>query len=290
MLKQKTEEKTQYQFSQLLENYEYVRPQRGEFYDAEVMLVGKDRVLVDLGAKSDGTVTPRELRNTDEDLVANLRVGDIIPVFVKTPPGMLRKTVVSIQKGAEKADWDRAQSLLESRQAIELTVTGRNKGGLLVKLGRLRGFVPASLVPVVARFGNRTLREKVKRNLADQKLLLHVIQVEPARNKLIFSMRDNPEEVESIRLAQLHVGDALEGIVVSIAPYGAFVSLLGLDGLLHISQISWERVSDVSEVLSLGDRIEVEVVEIDREQNKVQLSRKRLLPTPGLSDFEEISG
>ena len=286
MLNQKHAEQTNKKFSQLLDNYEYSRPKKGEFYDAEVMLVDPDRILVDLGAKTDGVVTPRELRDTDEDLVTSLNVGDQIPVYVKSPPNMLRKTAVSIQKGAEKEAWDRANALLESGKAVELEVVGKNKGGLLVKLGRLQGFVPASLVPVAARFKNRRLKEKVKGNLVGEKLLLHIIQVNPARNKLIFSMRENMTEIEAIRLKELQEGDVVEGVIVSIEDYGAFVHLMGVDGLLHISEVSWDHVDDVSDLFSRGDKIEVEVLSIDRDEKKVQLSRKRLLPTPGMQEDE----
>ena len=289
MFKQESIDKTNNRFAQLLDEYEYVRPKKGEFYDAEVMMVAHDRILVDIGAKTDGVVTPRELSNTDEDLIAGLNEGDRVSVYVKAPPSMLRKTAVSIQKGAEKASWDKAQTLMETRKPVELEVTGKNKGGLLVRLGRLRGFVPTSLVPVVSRFSSRRVRDKVKGNLVGEKLLLYVIQADPARNKLIFSMREDAEQIEAARLGQLHAGDVVEGIVVNIADYGVFVHLMGVDGLMHISQISWERVEDAAELFSPGDKVEVEILEIDRDEKRVQLSRKRLLPTPGLSEFEDAA-
>lgn len=284
MLKQKSTEMRGNKFSQLLDQYEYTRPKKGEFYDAEVMMVERDRILVDLGAKTDGVVTPREMRNTDGDLIASLEVGDIIPVFVKSPPNMLKKTAVSIQKGMEKKAWDRAQELLESGKAIELEVFGKNKGGLLVRLGHLQGFIPASLVPVAARFRNRRLKEKVKSNLIGERVWVHAIQVDPAQNKLIFSMRKDERQIEELRLKQLHEGDVVKGIVVSMEDYGAFVNLMGVDGLLHVSQISWERVEDVADVFDLGDKVEVEVMQIDRDENQFRLSRKRLLPTPGMQE------
>jgi small subunit ribosomal protein S1 len=97
-------------------------------------------------------------------------------------------------------------------------------------------------------------------------------------------MRENPSHIEERRLRTLQEGDVVEGIVVSIEDYGAFVSLMGVDGLLHISELSWEHVDDVRDEISLGDKIEVEILSIDRDERKVQLSRKRLLSTPGLDD------
>lgn len=284
MLRQKSKEKRENHFGQLLDDYEYTRPKKGEFYDAEVMMVDDDRILVDIGAKTDGVVTPRELRNTDEDLIDDLDVGDVVPVYIKRPPNMLRKTTVSLQKGAEKEAWERAQELMDTATPIELEVIGKNKGGLLVKLGRLRGFIPASLNPVIARFKSYKMREKVKKNLIGEKLVVYPITVDSAKNKLIFSMRENPSHIEERRLRTLQEGDVVEGIVVSIEDYGAFVSLMGVDGLLHISELSWEHVDDVQDEISLGDKIEVEILSIDRDERKVQLSRKRLLSTPGLDD------
>jgi ribosomal protein S1 len=286
MFKENTKSKQNNQkFSNLLDNYDYSPPKKGEFFDAEVMLIEEDRILVDLGTKIDGVVTPKEMKNTDEDLISDLKIGDSIPVFVKSPPTMLRKTRVSIQKGAEKGAWDKAQDLYENNAVTELTVSGKNKGGLLVKLDRLEGFVPTSQVPVAARFRNRSKRDQIKQELVGEEILLKVIDVNPKRNKLIFSMRDNGDAIAEERLERLNIGDVVNGIVVSIEDYGAFINLYGIDGLLHISEIDWEHVEDVEDVLSIGEKIEVEILDIDYDAKQVKLSRKNLLPTPGMEEL-----
>ncbi len=282
MYTQKTKTKKDVNFAKLLDQYEYERPKKGDFIDAEVMTIENDRLLLDLGGKTDAVVTPKEMKNTDPDLIEELSIGDFVPVYVKMPPTMLNKTRVSLQKGVEKEVWDRAEKLLEENQAIELKVVDKNRGGLLVKFGRVKGFIPASLVPVAARFRNRKLKEKIKSSLIGEKIFLKVIQADSKRNKLIFSMRDASSELEEKRLKQLSAGDIVEGIVVSIEDYGAFVHLNGVDGLLHISEMSWDRVEDVSEIMSVGDKVEVEILDIDPEEKRVKLSRKRLLPTPGM--------
>ena len=192
---------------------------------------------------------------------------------------------MSIQKGAEKDNWDRVQKLYEREAVTELTVSGKNKGGLLVKLDRLEGFVPTSQVPVVARFRNRSKRDQIKQELVGEDLLLKVIDVNPKKNKLIFSMRDSDDGIAEERLEQLNLGDVINGIVVSIEDYGAFINLYGIDGLLHISEIDWEHVENVEEILSVGEKIEVEILDIDYDAKQVKLSRKTLLPTPGMEEI-----
>lgn len=282
--KTKNNKKHDHKFSKLLDNYDYAPPKKGEFFDAEVVLIEDDRILVDLGTKIDGVVTPKEMRRTDEDLVESLEIGDMVPVYVKAPPSVLRKTQVSIQKGAEKDDWEEAKRILDEDAVVELPVTGKNKGGLLVKLDRLEGFVPTSQIPVVARFRNRRQRDQIKQKLVGENLLLKVLDVNPKKNKLIFSMRDNVNEIINQRLQQLNQGDTVNGIVVSIEEYGAFVNLLGIDGLLHISELSWEHVENVEDILEVGEKIEVEILDIDYDEQQVKLSRKSLLPTPGMED------
>jgi len=169
MFTEKTQSnKKNQKFSNMLDNYDYSPPKKGEFYNAEVVLIEEDRILVDLGTKIDGVVTPKEMKNTDEDLISDLQVGDEIPIYVQSPPNVLRKTRVSIQKGAEKDAWDKAQELFEDDQIIQLNVTGKNKGGLLVKLDRLEGFVPTSQIPVAARFRKRSKRDHIKQNLVGE--------------------------------------------------------------------------------------------------------------------------
>ena len=271
------ENNTEMSMGQLLQEYSYERPKRGDFIDAEVMQIDENHILLDLGAKTDAIITPNELKNTDEKFLEDLKEGDIVPVYVMRPPTMLRKPKVSLQRGMEKADWDRANQLEENKELIKLEVTGKNKGGLLIKFGHLEGFLPASLMPTVSRAPGRRAAEQVKSNLIGEDIYLYVIQANPRRKKLIFSAREDQNRIVEKRMSELHEGDVVNGIVANLVEYGAFIDLLGVDGLLHISELEWDRTEHPSEILELGEKIEVKILEIDEENERISLSRKALL-------------
>jgi ribosomal protein S1 len=262
---------------QLLQEYSYRRPERGDFLEAEVMQIDRDRILVDLGAKTDAVVTPSELRQTDPDIVEDLDVGDLVQVYVLRPPSLLHKPRVSIQRGQEKQDWDRAKQLEESGEVVALEVTGRNKGGLLVRFGRLEGFVPASLFPAVSRMPSRKLAEELKESLIGEQIYLNVIEAKPRRKKLILSARENREAIAARRLEELEPGEAVNGYVVNLVEFGAFIDLLGIDGLLHISELEYGNTEDPADVFTIGEKVEVLVLSLDHEQQRVSLSRKALV-------------
>ncbi len=261
----------------LLDDYDYQRPQRGDFMDAEVMQIEHDRILVDLGAKTDAVIPPGELKNTDEALLEDLSEGDIVPVYIMHPPTMLDKPKVSLQRGMEKSEWARAEKLLEEKKILHLEIVGKNKGGLLIKFGRLEGFLPASLMPTVARSPNREIAEKIKLNLIGEKIYLTLIEVKPHKKKLIFSAREQQEKIKQNVFDDIHMDEVKNGIVVNLVEYGAFVDLLGVDGLLHISNLDWVHQDHPSDVLSLGEKIEVKIIDVDEEKERIGLSRKALL-------------
>jgi small subunit ribosomal protein S1 len=263
--------------SKLLDEYDYNRPKRGQFMDAEIMQIEHDRILVDLGAKTDAVVPVRELKNTDESILEDLTEGDMVPVYIMQPPTMMQKPTVSLQRGIEKQDWNRAEQLLESKEIIQLRIVDHNKGGLLVKFGNLEGFLPASLMPTVARAFNREMAEKIKSNLIGERVYMSVIEVKSKADRLIFSARENQDEINQKMYQELQPGDIRNGIVVNLVEFGAFVDLFGVDGLLHISELGWIRREHPSEVLSLGDKIEVKVLDVDPENGRIGLSRKALI-------------
>jgi ribosomal protein S1 len=261
----------------MLEEYSYERPKKGMFMDGEVMQIDHDRILVDLGAKTDAVVPPKEMKKTSGRLLDDISEGDVVPVFILKPPSMFRKTVVSLQRGVEKEDWDQAKALAESDEIIKCKVNGKNKGGLLIKFGNLEGFLPASLTPTVARAPNRKVTEAIKASLIGEELYLKVIKAEPKRKKLIFSGRMDREEIQRKIYQELQPDNIRKGIVVNLVEYGAFVDLLGVDGLIHISELDWTRTEHPDEVLSLGEKIEVKIIDIDEENDRVSLSRKAVI-------------
>lgn len=276
-LNQVSDTMTNKSMSKLLDEYDYTRPKRGQFMDAQIMQIAHDRILVDLGAKTDAVVPVRELKNTDEAILEELNEGDVVPVYIMQPPSMMRKPTVSLQRGVEKQDWSRAEQLLKSKGIIQLEIVGHNKGGLLVRFGNLEGFLPASLMPTVARASNREIGEEIKSNLVGERVYMSVIEVNSKKDRLIFSARENRNEIKQKMYQDLKPGDIRNGIVVNLVEFGAFVDLLGVDGLLHISEIDWTRIENPSEVLSISDKIEVKILDVDPENERIGLSRKALI-------------
>lgn len=184
------------------------------------------------------------------------------------------------QQALYDPDWTRAQRFLEHGERCEAQVTRVNRGGVEVQFGRLRGFVPNSHLISVPRGirGNR-LRQ-AKSELIGQTLSLAVIEVERQQRRLVLSERETDSIDRRQLFEELTPGEARDGVVRHIVDYGAFVDLGGVDGLLHVSELDWHYVTHPSEVLSVGDRIEVYVLGVDKRRQRIRLSRKRLLPDP----------
>ena len=269
------------QLAALVESdYDYKRPRRGEVHEAVILSIGENDMVVDLGAKRDGVVPPKDLDFLDDEYRASLEVGDRVPVVVLRTWGRRDGIVVSINKGLQQHDWLRAQDLLDSGKVLEAEVTDFNRGGVIVPFGRLRGFVPNShLTSVPSGLRGKRLRQ-VKSKLVGQTLPLVVIEVNQRRRQLVLSERAANSRRRQQLLEELTEGDVRTGVVRSLVDFGAFVDLGGLDGLIHISELDWKHVDHPSKVLSVGDEIEVYVLNVDRERERVALSRKRLLPDP----------
>jgi small subunit ribosomal protein S1 len=188
--------------------------------------------------------------------------------------------VVSLNLGLQKQDWLRAQELAESEDLVEAEVVSVNRGGVLVQFGRLEGFVPNShLTSVAPGLRGQRLRE-AKSGLVGQTLSLVVLEVNQRRRRLVLSERAAQGQKRQQLLNELTEGDVRTGVVRNLVDFGAFVDLGGIDGLVHISELDWAHVDDPSDVLSIGDEVEVYVLSVDREQERIGLSRKRLLPDP----------
>jgi small subunit ribosomal protein S1 len=271
----------QRQLAALVESdYDYKRPRRGEVHEAVILSIGENDMVVDLGAKRDGVVPPKDLDLLDDEYRASLEVGDRVPVVVLRTWGRRDGIVVSINKGLQQHDWLRAQDLLDSGKVLEAKVTDFNRGGVIAPFGRLRGFVPNShLTSVPSGLRGKRLRQ-VKSKLVGQTLPLVVIEVNQRRRQLVLSERAANSRRRQQLLEELTKGDVRTGVVRSLVDFGAFVDLGGLDGLIHISELDWKHVDHPSKVLSVGDEIEVYVLNVDRERERVALSRKRLLPDP----------
>jgi len=269
----------QQQLAALIENdYDYTRPRRGEVYEAVILTISEKDIIVDLGVKRDGVVPCKDLESLDDAYRASLQVGDRVPVVIWKESTCHGGILVSLKRGQ---DWLRAQDLLESGEVFEAQVTGFNRGGVIVPLGHLRGFVPNShLTSLPPGLKGERLRQ-AKSELVGQTLSLVVIEVDQQRQRLVLSERaTGGRRRHQQLLEELTAGQVRTGIVRNLVDFGAFVDLGGLDGLIHISELDWKHVNHPGEVLSVGDEIEVYVLSVDRERERVTLSRKRLLPDP----------
>ena len=279
------------EFLELLEaSFSYAPLERGDIRQATILEIRPNEILVDLGTKRDGIVPSQDLERMDEAMRADLKVGQEVPVYVLNPQDQNGNLVVSINLGLQQHDWNRAHELLGSDDVTEVTVTGYNKGGVLVQWGRLEGFVPFShLMTLSAEMSTRNRRD-IFHELEGRTLGVKVIEVDQKRRRLIFSEREAQREwrahQKSRLMAELMEGDVVRGTVTGIRDFGVFVDLGGADGLVHVSELAWHRVEHPSDVLSVGDEIEVYVLELDRDRNRIALSRKRLLTDPWADAME----
>jgi small subunit ribosomal protein S1 len=257
-------------------------PSTGEIRTGVVVEKRPNEVLVDIGYKSEGVVSGRELERLGETLEL-LKVGDEVPVFVmrEDKDGNL---VLSISRALAEKDWERAEELMRTQDIFECPVDSFNRGGVIVKLGQVRGFVPASQLSSVIPLPAADEGDERYSALLGGSLRLKVIDIDRKRNRLILSerlaMREWRRQQKEQLLDSLKEGDSLEGIISSIADFGAFVDLGGADGLIHLSELSWNRVSHPSEVVKVGERVKVQVLSVDTERRRIGLSLRRLTPQP----------
>ena len=268
------------QFKDLLDEYEYERPKRGKVLDGEILFIDEESILVDVGAKRDAVIPGKDLKDLDEEFISTMKPGDKVPVYVTETPVGDENLVVSLSEGIKYLDWEKAESHLEESKSVELEVIGKNKGGLLVRFGNLEGFIPGSLVPALRRTGNRKSTEKIKQEMIGSKILVKVIEVDRERRRLIFSAKAAQKEQRKQRQEELEPGQIIDGWVTNVVEFGVFVDLGGVDGLLHKSEIAWERVNKPKKWFNVGDEVTVKVLSVDEERERIGLSRKALLTNP----------
>ena len=262
-------------------DYSYTPPRRGEIREATILQIDEREIIVDLGAKQDGIVPSQDLDRMDDEFRASLSAGASVPVYVINPRDQNDNLIVSINMGLQRYDWEKARELLSSQDAVDVKVSGYNKGGALVRWNRLEGFIPSShLVSTNLSIDRREAMQE----LIGKTLGVKVIEVDQDRRRLIFSEREAQKEWRARQkaklLAELNVGDVVNGVVTGLRDFGAFVNIGGADGLIHVSELAWHRVDHPRDILHIGEEIEVYVLNLDRETNRIALSRKRLLSDP----------
>jgi len=284
-VKTEHEKQLEAEFLALLEtSFAYTPPERGEIRNATILaLEPRGDAIVDLKAKQDGLVPAQDLDRLDPEFRARLVVGGVVPVYVMNPRDQEGNLVVSINQGLQQYDWEEAKAILGNESVVEVIVTGHNRGGVLVRWKRLEGFIPTSHLITLGAAGANDRRDTLG-SLVGQQLGVKVIEVEQERRRLIFSEREAQKEWRQQQkarlLSELMEGDVVRGTVTGLRDFGAFVNLGGADGLIHVSELAWHRVDHPRDVLKIGDEIEVYVLSLDKNTNRIALSRKRLLPDP----------
>ena len=247
----------------------------GDIVDGKVVRVDPDEVLVDIGAKSEGVISNRELAARGEQPVA-LNPGDEVKVYVIQPENENGNVVLSLRKARAEGIWQKAAEKEEAGEIIDAEVREQNKGGLIVNIMGLRGFLPSSQV---ARQFSGNLME-----LVGTKIPVKILEVNRKRNRLIVSQRAAQDEDRARQREELFeklaVGDVVSGKVSGLTSYGAFVNLGGADGLIHISELSWDRINNVSDMLAVGDEVEVKVIKLDPELSRISLSLRQMSADP----------
>ena len=264
--------------------------ERGQIVPGTVVRAGPSEIIVDVGAKCEGIVPERDLEALPPADRAAIQVGDKVLVYVVTPEDANGNTILSLSRAQIARDWREAQRLLESQEIVEAQVGDCNKGGVIVHIGKVRGFVPGSQLatsrtddqPATGPGGDDRWAEVV-----DKTLQLKVIEVDQERNRLILSeravLRDWRKSQRKKLLDELTEGDVRQGRVINLTDFGAFVDLGGIDGLVHLSELSWKRVAHPREAVEVGQEVRVYVMGVDRERQRVALSIKRLQPDPWAS-------
>jgi small subunit ribosomal protein S1 len=273
-----------FDWTKMLDAYDYARPQRGELRDGMVMQIEDTGLIVSIGTKREGIIPQGDLKQMDAEFIDAIKVGDPIQVYIQDPENRDGDLILSLTMVQVARDWEEADRLRGEGGMVQGQVIGYNKGGLLVKFNRIRGFVPASQV---AQLHGRTAaeeRQQALQRMVGQTIPLKVIEVDRERNRLVLSERLATQEWRKAQkhrlLTELQPGDVLSGRVNQLTSFGAFIDLGGADGLAHISELSWQRVNHPREVLSPGQEVQVVVVEIDAERERIGLSLRRLQSNP----------
>lgn len=260
-------------------------PTAGEIRDGIIASLSDNQILVSIGAKSEGIIAGKEFDAIPKDILATFEEGKAIPVCVITPEDHEGNLILSFVRAVEEQSWLEAEELLKSSESFDSIVAGYNKGGLIVPLSTIRGFIPASQLGLSRRLGitGGTPEEKFK-EFVGQPIKVCVVEVDRQRQRLILSERaastETRDQIRDKILEELNEGDVRKGRVTSLADFGAFVNIGGVDGLVHLSELSWDRLDNPNQMLKVGDEIEVKIISIDRERRRIGLSRRALLGNP----------
>lgn len=257
----------------------------GDTVKGTVLSVKKHEVLIDLGAQGVGMVSRREA-----SFAQNLQPGDEVSasvIDVEMPGGYV---LLSLRKAVKDKGWDEIQSKLDNSETIEVTPFDANRGGLLVEYEGIRGFLPVSQLSAehYPRVGSADKDEILQRlnSLVGKPIKVRILDANKKENKLILSEKEAVRDGLAARFAELKVGDVVKGIVTGTVDFGVFVNVDGIEGLVHISEISWERVNNPADYVKVGEPIDAKIIAIDKE--RLSLSMKQLVEDPWVSEVADF--
>ncbi len=269
-------------FSELFEaSYDKEKFKPGAIISATVIDIQGDEVVVDAAMKSEAFIELSQFQDLNGEV--SVSIGDSVEVYVETTVDIAGETRLSREKAQRIETWNRLEQAMNNGEILTGFVTNKVKGGLSLEIGKVRAFLPRSLVDV---------RQVPDMSVFEgEKVQVKIVKLDIDRNNLVVSRRAViEEETQAERealLSNLNEGDVVEGIVKNLTDYGAFIDMGGTDGLLHITDMAWKRVSHPSEMLQIGDTIEVKVLKFDRERFRVSLGMKQLTEDPWQSIQEK---
>jgi len=258
---------------------------RGDLVEGTIAETSPTSVTVQLDDELSGIIPGRELERMGRSMLEALKVDEKITVYVVNPRDHQGRVILSVNRALEEMDWKEARAYHENQEVYDGNIAGYNKGGLIVRFGRLRGFVPQSQI------GDHRRRqmtgetpEELFSGMVNDKIAVKVMEVDRSRNRLILSERAATREQREARKAELveslNVGEVREGTVVSLEDFGAFVDVGGAEGLVHLTEIAWQHVNHPRDVLKVGEKVKVEVISVDRDRKRIGLSIKRQAADP----------
>lgn len=258
---------------------------RGDVVESTIVSTSPVQIVVEIKEGVQGIITSHEIEKMSRQNLEALKVGETVTVYVINPHDKDGKVIVSINRALEELDWKQAEAYRQSQEPFETRIAGYNKGGLIARFGRLRGFIPQSqLSGDRRRPGENETPEEHYSKMINEAITIKVMEVDRQRNRLILSermaSRESREKRKEALVNQLTVGEVRTGRVVSLEDFGAFVDIGGAEGLVHLTEISWQHVTHPREALKPGEEVKVEVISIDKEHKRIGLSMKRQRPDP----------
>ncbi len=271
----------------------------GDVVEGQVVRIDKDEILVDIGAKSEGVVSNRELYGRHGETQPELAIGDTVLVYVLQPESQEGHVVLSLRRAGLERKWRSMQEVFEAGTIIDAPVIDHHTGGLIVDCG-IRGFVPISQIVDFPRRPQNDQPRDAAQEIAEKlqpfvgrKLRLKILEVNRKANRLILSEKvalyEERREKRDELFSSLQVGQKVTGTVRSIAPFGVFIDLGGIDGLVHKSELSWNKVNNPESGYRVGEEVEAEVIDINHERGRISLSIRRLQPDPWHSTVADFN-